>query len=117
MRHICSPRCLRRIGSSGSDQDFVYRKINNFESSPDDTRSCVIPLGNKRSPHVVEILRKIKSFEPILINEFGCISLLLKVNILIFIRADIFLLPMVLTTSTCRLLRPNCSQLADLCKI
>ena len=74
LRHICSPRCLRRIGSSGSDQDFVCRKINNFESSPDNTRSCIIPLGSKHSSHVVEILQKMKLFEPIQINEFGYTS-------------------------------------------
>ena len=62
LSRICNPRCLRSISSSGSDEDFVCRKINNFKSSPDNTRSCVIHLGNKLALHNVEILRKIKLF-------------------------------------------------------
>ena len=39
--------------------------------SPDNTRHISIPLGNKRSPLVVEILEKIKLVFPVEINEFG----------------------------------------------
>ena len=74
LKHTCSDRCLKRIGSSGTDSDFVCRKLNYFKASPDNTRPCVVPLGNKRSPHVVEILEKIGLFEPIQVNEYGHVA-------------------------------------------
>ena len=74
LKHTCNERCMRRVGTTGTDADFVCRKLNNFKISPDNTRPNVIPLGNKRSPHVVEILEKIGLFEPIRVNEFGYVS-------------------------------------------
>ena len=65
LKHTCNDRCLKRVGSTGTDVDFACRKLNNFKVSKDHTRATVIPLGNKRSPHVVEILEKIGLFEPI----------------------------------------------------
>ena len=62
---------MKRVGSTGANEDFVCRKINNFKVSPDNTRYCIIPLGNKRSPIVVDILQEIGLFEAIQINDYG----------------------------------------------
>ena len=71
LRHVCTERCKKRVSYTGTDDDFICRKLNNCAVSPDNTRHSSIPLGNKRSPLVVEILEKIKLFDPIEINEFG----------------------------------------------
>ena len=43
----------------------------NKQVRPDNTRRCMIPMGNKQSPKVVEILQKIGLFEAIQINDQG----------------------------------------------
>ena len=72
--HKCTERCKMRVGYSGTDDDFMCRKLNNLKLSPDNSRSCTIPLKNKRNPYVIEILQKIGLFHPVEINNHGHIS-------------------------------------------
>jgi hypothetical protein len=71
LKHVCNERCKKRIGSSGTDDDFICRKLNNLHISPDHTKYSIISLGNKRSPLVIKCLEEIKLIDPIQVNEHG----------------------------------------------
>ena len=74
LKLTCTLRCVKRDGFTGTNKDFVCRKLNNFKVSPDNTGHCIIPLRNKRSPIVVKILQETGLFEAIQINDYGHVS-------------------------------------------
>ena len=65
LSHRCNPRCLQIIGDGKGPENYKFRKPNNLNISPENTKKCHIPILNNRSTECIEKLVKIGMDEPI----------------------------------------------------
>ena len=59
LRHVCTPRCQKRVSSEGKESDTKCRKLNSVTDTPDPTEDCFVEIDYDWGLSTKELLEKI----------------------------------------------------------